>query len=81
MSAGARSSADLYRLADHGGTQCDPSLPGTETAERKNVFLLIFADRAGHPLDFERLNPPDMMQAMIASFAGDERQWRSLSCV
>jgi cell filamentation protein len=39
----------------------------------QNVFLVILAERAGHALDFERLHPPDMMQAMIASFLGDER--------
>jgi cell filamentation protein len=38
----------------------------------QNVFLEILADRAGHPLDFERLNPPDMLQAMISSFGGDD---------
>ena len=38
----------------------------------QNVFLTILADRAGHPLDFERLDPPKMMRAMIASFGGDE---------
>jgi cell filamentation protein len=39
----------------------------------QNVFLSILANRAGHPIDFGRLHPPDMLQAMIASFAGDER--------
>jgi len=38
----------------------------------QNAFLKLVAERAGHPLDFERLNPPDMMQAMVASFAGNE---------
>jgi cell filamentation protein len=39
----------------------------------QNVFLEILADRAGHPLDFVRLNPTDMIQVMIVSFGGDER--------
>jgi cell filamentation protein len=39
----------------------------------QNVFLDVLAARAGHPLDFERLYPPDMLQAMIASFGGDEQ--------
>ncbi len=39
----------------------------------QNVFLLMLADRAGHPLDLQRLHPPDMLHATIASFAGDER--------
>jgi cell filamentation protein len=29
------------------------------------------AEQAGHPLDFERLDPPAMMDAMIASFGGN----------
>jgi cell filamentation protein len=47
----------------------------------QNIFLTILADRAGHPLDFERLNPPDMMQAMIASFGGDEKPLENLILV
>lgn len=38
----------------------------------QNAFLKLLAGQAGHPLDFEQLNPPDMMQAMIASFDGSE---------
>ncbi|SRR6266550_1219556 len=44
----------------------------------QNVFLSVLADRAGHPVDFKRLNPPDMLKAMIASFAGDERPLASV---
>jgi len=36
------------------------------------TFLALLADQAGHPLTLERLNPADMMAAMIASFHGDE---------
>jgi cell filamentation protein len=39
----------------------------------QNVFLAILAGRAGHPLDFERLDARNMMQAMISSFGGDEQ--------
>jgi cell filamentation protein len=39
----------------------------------QNAFLTILADQAGHPLDLERLEPPRMMAAMIASFNGDEQ--------
>jgi len=38
----------------------------------QSSFLRVLADQAAHPLDFERLNPPDMLAAMIASFWGDE---------
>jgi fido (protein-threonine AMPylation protein) len=36
------------------------------------------AAQAGHPLNLERLHPPDMMQAMVASFGGDERPLANL---
>ncbi len=39
----------------------------------QNVFLGILAGRAGHPVDFRRLDPQAMLEAMIASFAGDEQ--------
>jgi cell filamentation protein len=36
------------------------------------TFLALLADRAGHPLDLDRLAPGDMLTAMIGSFGGDE---------
>jgi cell filamentation protein len=36
------------------------------------TFFALFADRAGHPLDLEKLDPDAMLKAMIASFEGDE---------
>jgi cell filamentation protein len=36
------------------------------------VFLALLADRAGHPLDLDRMNPATMMAAMIESFGGEE---------
>ena len=44
----------------------------------QNIFLAILADQAGHPLDLERLDPPAMLHAMIASFTGDEQPLRKL---
>lgn len=35
-------------------------------------FMALLANRAGHPLDFERLDPEAFLAAMIASFKGDE---------
>ena len=35
-------------------------------------FLLLLADRAGYTLDLDKLVPEDFMDAMIASFGGDE---------
>jgi cell filamentation protein len=39
----------------------------------QNVLLILLADQAGHPLDFDRLDPTEMMTAMTASFGGEER--------
>jgi cell filamentation protein len=36
------------------------------------TFLKLIADAAGHSIDLRRLDPPAMLQAMIASFSGDE---------
>jgi len=44
----------------------------------QNVLLIVLADQAAHPLDFDRLHPPEMMEAMMASFGGDERPLANL---
>jgi cell filamentation protein len=36
------------------------------------TFLALLADRAGHPLDLDQLDPDMMLDAMIKSFSGDE---------
>jgi cell filamentation protein len=36
-------------------------------------FLKVLADRAWHPLDLERLDPPAILKATIKSFGGDEK--------
>jgi cell filamentation protein len=35
------------------------------------AFLTLLAAKAGHPIDTDRMNPEDIMQAMIASFHGE----------
>jgi len=37
------------------------------------TFFALLADLADYPLKIERLNPEEMLKAMIASFDGDER--------
>lgn len=37
------------------------------------VFLALLADRAGHPLNLERLDPDSFLAAMIGSFNGNDR--------
>lgn len=38
------------------------------------TYFALLADYAGYPLKIEKLNPEEMLAAMIASFDGDERQ-------
>jgi cell filamentation protein, protein adenylyltransferase len=38
------------------------------------TFLALLAHHAGHPLDLDRLDPDEMMTAMIASFDGNENR-------
>ncbi|BAV65547.1 Fic/DOC family protein [Sphingobium cloacae] len=42
------------------------------------AFMTLLADRAGHPLTLELLNPEAMLQAMIASFHGQTALLRAL---
>lgn len=36
------------------------------------TFLVLLAEEAGHPLDLERLDPREFLDATIESFGGDE---------
>jgi cell filamentation protein len=36
------------------------------------TFFALLADHAGRPINFDRLDPREMLEAMIASFEGDE---------
>ncbi len=42
------------------------------------TFLTLLAETAGHPLTMERLDPGEVMQAMIESFGGDEKPLAAL---
>jgi cell filamentation protein len=62
------------RKAAHFLTELNAIHPFREGNGRtQGVFLGILADQAGHPLDFERLDPPAMLRAMIDSFNGNEQ--------
>ena len=37
-------------------------------------FFALLAEHAGHPLNFDKLDPEAMLSAMIASFDGDEER-------
>jgi cell filamentation protein len=38
------------------------------------TFFALLADYAGHPLKIDKMDPDEMVAAMIASFNGDERR-------
>jgi cell filamentation protein len=38
------------------------------------TFFALLADHAGHPLDLDKLQAGEMLDAMIASFGGDENK-------
>ena len=38
------------------------------------TFFALLADHAGHPLNLDNLEAGEMLEAMIASFGGDERK-------
>jgi cell filamentation protein len=38
------------------------------------TFFALLADHAGHPLNLDKLEAEEMLEAMIASFGGDERK-------
>lgn len=42
----------------------------------QNAFLTLIAERVGHPLALERLEPDRFLAATIASFHGDEAPLR-----
>jgi cell filamentation protein len=37
------------------------------------AFLTLLADKVGHPLSLERMQPTAMLEAVIASFGGTEK--------
>jgi cell filamentation protein len=38
------------------------------------MFITLLANRAAHALDLDRLKPEAFLDAMVASFHGDERK-------
>lgn len=42
------------------------------------TFFALLADYAGHPIDLDKLEPHKMLDAMIASFDGDEAKLASV---
>ena len=54
-----------YKKSTGAGEQARPAEPGRASPSCRPC---------GHPLKIEKLNPDEMLAAMIASFDGDERR-------
>jgi cell filamentation protein len=68
-----RSRFDFASLAAHFLAELNAIHPFREGNGRTQLtFLALLADRAGHPLDFDRLDRDATLTAMIASFGGNE---------
>jgi cell filamentation protein len=66
--------ADFAERAAHFLAELNAIHPFREGNGRTQLsFLVALAHRAGHPLDAERLEPAEMLRAMIGSFSGDEQ--------
>ena len=56
-----------------------PSIPFREGNGRTQLaFLTILAERADHPLALERLDPPEILHAVVESFTGREQKLMEL---
>jgi cell filamentation protein len=65
--------AKFSRQAAHFLAELNAIHPFREGNGRTQLsFLAMLAERAGHPLDLERLDPQGILDATIESFGGDE---------
>ena len=65
---------DFARNAAHFLAELNAIHPFREGNGRTQLtFLALLADRAGHPLDLDRLDPEATLKAMIRSFKGNEK--------
>ena len=65
--------AEFAKQATHFMAELNAIHPFREGNGRTQLsFLELLADRAGHPLDMEKMNPEAVLDAMIESFAGSE---------
>lgn len=69
-----RTSAEFAVGAAHFLAELNAVHPFREGNGRTQLtFLALLADRAGHPLDLDKLDPAATLDAMIKSFRGNER--------
>jgi cell filamentation protein len=55
-----------------GELRTDGFLQGLDDSAFADKAAHLLANFAGHPIDLAKLDPPEMLDAMIASFDGDE---------
>jgi cell filamentation protein len=64
---------DFAAEATHFLTDLNAIHPFREGNGRTQLsFLMLLADQAGHPLQLERLDPKEILDAIIKSFGGNE---------
>lgn len=69
-----RSLAEFSREAAHVLATLNAIHPFRDGNGRTQLaFMALLAEQAGHPLDFDRLDPDEFLAATIRSFKGDER--------
>lgn len=67
-----RTASEFAKVAAHFLSELNAIHPFREGNGRTQLtFLALLADRAGHPLDLDKLDPEATLAAMIASFNGD----------
>jgi cell filamentation protein len=65
---------DFAKRAAHFLAELNAIHPFREGNGRSQLsFLILLAERAGHPFDLDRMDPQAIMQAVIASFNGEEK--------
>ncbi|MGO8799966.1 MAG: Fic/DOC family protein [Roseiarcus sp.] len=68
-----QSAASFAQQAAHALAELNAIHPFREGNGRAQLtYLTLLAERAGHPLSLERMDPAVMLEAMVASFKSDE---------
>ncbi|WP_342635036.1 Fic/DOC family protein [Rhodoplanes roseus] len=71
--------AEFAERAAHFLAELNAVHPFREGNGRTQLALLtLLSDRAGHMLDLDRMQPAEMLDAMVRSFEGDEAPLRNL---
>lgn len=69
----ARTATEFFAGAAHFLSELNAIHPFREGNGRTQLtFFTLLADKAGHPIDLDKLEPEAMLDSMIKSFHGDE---------